>query len=62
MRNALKKNSLFLPGRNTQNGLILHACNFWDMPIAMAQVFEAVHSDVSELWAICMHYLGNCSS
>ena len=24
--------------------------------------FEAVHSDVSELWAICMHYLGNCSS
>ena len=24
--------------------------------------FEAVHSDVSELWAICMHYCGNCSS
>ena len=24
--------------------------------------FEAVHSDVSELWAICMHYLQNCSS
>ena len=25
-------------------------------------VHEAVHSDVSQLWAICMHYLGNCSS
>ena len=24
--------------------------------------FEAVHSDISELWAICMHYLGNYSS
>ena len=24
--------------------------------------FETVHSDVSKLWAICMHYLGNCSS
>ena len=23
--------------------------------------FDAVHSDVSELWAICMYYLGNCS-
>ena len=20
--------------------------------------FEAIHSDISELWAICMHYLG----
>ena len=24
--------------------------------------FEAIHSYVSELWAICMHYLGYCSS
>ena len=24
--------------------------------------FEAVHSDVSKLWAICMHYIGECSS
>ena len=24
--------------------------------------FEAVHSDVSMLWAKCMHYLGNCQS
>ena len=22
---------------------------------------EAVHSDVSELWTICLHYLGKCS-
>ena len=24
--------------------------------------FEVVYSDVSELWAVCMHYLGNCST
>ena len=24
--------------------------------------FEAVHSDISQLWAICVHYLGNYSS
>ena len=24
--------------------------------------FETIHSDVSQLWPICIHYLGNCSS
>ena len=46
-----------------KNGLVLDACRFLDVLIPMAQVlrlyiqFETVHSDGTELWAICMQYL-----
>ena len=54
-----KKLILFSPGTNAANALILHACRLLDLP---GKGFEAVNSDVSELWAISIHYLGNCSS
>ena len=57
-----KKQTLFSPEKNTQNGLIVHACRFLDMPVFIGKGFEAVHLDVSNLWAIYMHYLGNYSS
>ena len=57
-----EKETLFWPGRNAQNGLILHT--FWVFGCADSNStgFEAVHPDVSVLWTICMHYLGDCSS
>ena len=35
----MQKNNLFGPGRNSQNGLILNACRFLDLPIPMTQVW-----------------------
>ena len=51
--NAMEKNKLFWPGRNVQNGLILHICRFLDRPIPMAQVLRLLW-DVSKLWTICI--------
>ena len=34
------KNKLFWPGRNVQNGLILHICRFLDRPIPVVQVWD----------------------
>ena len=38
--NAMEKWTLFWPGRNAQNGLILHAFEFLDMLIPMTQVLR----------------------
>ena len=54
-KEMLWKNKLYFgKEENGQNGLIVHAYRFLDMPNPMAQVLRLyIHG--SELWAICMH-------
>ena len=53
--NAKKKQTLFWPGRNAQNGLILHAWRFLDMPIPMAQVLRMyIHMALSYGLYVCI--------
>ena len=69
------KEQLWLPNRKCyrkiNSVLIRKKCSKWldtpDMWVfgcanSNGTGFEAAYSDVSELWAICRHYLGNCSS
>ena len=60
--NAMEKLSLFWPGINAHNGLILIHKEVLGCANSNGTGFEAVYSDVFELWAISIHYLWNCSS
>ena len=56
----MEENKLFCARNKFPKGLILHTCRFFGCADSNGTGFEPVHSNVSELWTISMHSLGNC--